>query len=240
MFIYVGNPDRTKILVVDDEPAIVESVADLFRKTFRVLGTTDTERALETLAAGDIALVLADQRMPQMTGAELLARSAVIAPDTVRVMLTGYSDISAVIEAVNKGRIYQYVTKPWDPAALLDLVQRATLQSGLVAENRRLVRELATLTTRTLSTSPDDQALRQRERDLRAENEALRVAYEQLDKSYWHLEKIQEVLPICMGCGNVKSEALRWEPVLDYLKANSTFLSHGYCPDCVAKVCVDL
>lgn len=64
----------------------------------------------------------------------------------------------------------------------------------------------------------------------------LEEAHEQLDKSFWHLRKIQEVLPICMECGKVKTADASWEDVVSYLKKNSRFLSHGYCPECVDKV----
>jgi hypothetical protein len=73
-------------------------------------------------------------------------------------------------------------------------------------------------------------------RQLRRANEKLEETLDELNRSFWHLRKIQEVLPICVECGVVKTSEATWEPVVDYLRKHSLFLSHGYCPDCMAKV----
>ena len=123
--IEVGDPDNPRILIVDDETEVLQSLADLLRKDFHVFATADVEEALSLLATdSSFSMVISDQRMPEMTGAELLARAAKTNPDTARILLTAYADISAVIEAVNNGQIVQYITKPWDTVKLL-----ATLNS---------------------------------------------------------------------------------------------------------------
>jgi len=71
---------------------------------------------------------------------------------------------------------------------------------------------------------------------LQFENKVIKEAHEQLQNSFWHLRKIQEVLPICMGCGKVQANNSSWEDVVQYLKNNALFLSHGYCPECAKKV----
>ena len=81
--------------------------------------------------------------------------------------------------------------------------------------------------------------LARRGRELERTHGQLAVKLEELESSYWHLRKIQEVMPICMGCGQVKSDGSRWESVVDYLKSNNIFLSHGYCPPCAGRVARD-
>ncbi len=123
--IEVGNPDNPRILIVDDETEVLQSLADLLRKDFHVFATADVEEALSLLVADNtFSIVISDQRMPVMTGTELLANAARTNPDTIRILLTAYADINAVIEAVNNGHIAQYISKPWDAVKLL-----ATLNS---------------------------------------------------------------------------------------------------------------
>ena len=126
-------PDlRACVLVVDDEPEITASVAELLGRDYRVLTAGSADEALALLRENEVAVILTDQRMPNGTGAELLARSLDIAPETTRVLFTGYSDISAVIDAVNEGQVYHYLAKPWRPEEL-----KAVLGHGL--ERYRLV-----------------------------------------------------------------------------------------------------
>jgi DNA-binding NtrC family response regulator len=135
--IRAGNEGNPKILVVDDEEEVLWSLADLLRKDFFIHGTTDVDEALESIATREFSVVISDQRMPTKTGVELLSRGAGMSPDTVRILLTAYSDIEAVIQAVNSGHIYHYVTKPWDPEKLLGMLKEAARQQMLVAERTR-------------------------------------------------------------------------------------------------------
>ena len=96
----VGGP-RPCVLVVDDEPEITRSVAELLGRDYRVLTASSAEEGLALLEANAVAVILADQRMPGSTGAQMLARATAIAPETTRLLFTGYSDISAVIDAVS-------------------------------------------------------------------------------------------------------------------------------------------
>lgn len=230
MYLEIGKTTLPHVLIVDDEPDVIQSLADLLRKDFHVKATTDAGEAIAALERGGLAMIVADQRMPGLTGAELLTRAAISSPDTIRILLTGYSDIEAVIKAVNEGHVSHYVTKPWRPQSLLELLQAAAKQHALTVENHRLVQQLAALSSRDAGPVPTGVPA---EGDrLREENGSLKAAFDQLNDSFWHLRKIQEVLPICMECGKVKGEAASWEPVVDYLKQHALFLSHGYCPAC--------
>jgi signal transduction histidine kinase len=143
---------KHSILCVDDEVDNVESLERLFRRKYKVFTATSGVEALRVLERERISLIVTDQRMPGMTGVELLAASREHQPDAIRILLTGYTDIDSVIAAVNSGQIYRYVTKPWDPVDLGNAVDKAIERFELSAElkekNEALetaLRELRTL-----------------------------------------------------------------------------------------------
>jgi two-component system response regulator HupR/HoxA len=109
---------------------------------FRVLRAEGGPAALEVLAAEDVAVIITDYRMPGMTGVEFLRLSQERQPDAVRIVLTAYTDVDSLMDAINTGRIYHFVPKPWDPNALMVVVRRATERWTLAQENARLRDEL--------------------------------------------------------------------------------------------------
>jgi PAS domain S-box-containing protein len=128
--------EKQRILLVDDEPQVLLALEDLLGEAFSVLKTACPEEALKMVANDrEIAVILSDQRMPQMTGDELLARIDG-SSDAKRILVTAFADLSAVIRAVNTGQLFAYVTKPWNPNDLLLMVQKA-------ADHFRLTQELA-------------------------------------------------------------------------------------------------
>ena len=118
-------PALPRILFVDDEERILRSLAMQFRREFEVLTESDPRRALERLRSEPVQIIVSDQRMPQMSGAELLAQASEIAPHSLRILLTGYSDLDAAIEALNSGGIFRYLTKPWDPQEMAATLRQA-------------------------------------------------------------------------------------------------------------------
>jgi DNA-binding NtrC family response regulator len=114
-----------KILIVDDETENLRALERLFRHSYSVLTAESGAEALALLDQHDVALLISDQRMPGMTGIELVQRTVSLRPHMVRILLTGYSDISTLIEAINSGQVYKYVTKPWDNEELSLTVVRA-------------------------------------------------------------------------------------------------------------------
>jgi DNA-binding NtrC family response regulator len=114
-----------KILVVDDEPANLRLLERLFRHDYEVIKAESGEEALRLLGQHDAALLITDQRMPGMTGVELLERTAMMRPHMVRIILTGYTDVETLVEAINSGLVYKYVTKPWNNEYLRLTVSRA-------------------------------------------------------------------------------------------------------------------
>ena len=130
------------VLVVDDEPDILRSFRYNYGEDFDVLTAESGARGLDLLAAHDVAVIVADQRMPSMSGTEFLERSMDVRPDAIRIILTGFTDVDALIHAVNLSRIYRYVTKPWSSEELRLTLLRAIEAFQLGRENARLVEEL--------------------------------------------------------------------------------------------------
>jgi len=114
-----------KMLIVDDEPANLRTLARLFREDYEVLTAESGDDALALLGQHDVALLITDQRMPGMTGIELLKKTVPLRPRMVRIILTGYTDVDALVEAINCGQVYRYVAKPWDNEELRLTVKRA-------------------------------------------------------------------------------------------------------------------
>jgi DNA-binding NtrC family response regulator len=114
-----------KILIVDDEPANLRTLERLFRDQYQVMTAGSGAEALQLLGQHDVALLITDQRMPGMTGIELLKQTVSLRPRMVRMILTGYTDIEALVEAINCGEVYRYVTKPWNNDELRLTVKRA-------------------------------------------------------------------------------------------------------------------
>ncbi|MFZ5561622.1 MAG: response regulator [Pseudomonadota bacterium] len=116
---------KPRILLVDDEERILRSLGMLLRMHYQVFATSDGHEALAILKREKIHVLISDQRMPIMTGTELLRQARAIAPDTIRILLTGYADADAALEAVNDGEIFRYINKPWGPKELRDTIAQA-------------------------------------------------------------------------------------------------------------------
>jgi response regulator RpfG family c-di-GMP phosphodiesterase len=127
------------ILCVDDEPNILSSLRRLFRtKGFQVRVAESGKAGLALLELEAIDLVISDMRMPEMDGAKFLEHVRARWPDTVRLLLTGYSDITSIIDAINRGEIYRYITKPWDDNDIVLIVRQALERKALEQEKQRL------------------------------------------------------------------------------------------------------
>lgn len=134
---------RARILIVDDEEAILETMAFTFEDDYDVLTATNARQALQILdERSPVAAVITDQRMPEMTGVEFLAQVCERHPHTTRIILTGYADGEAMVRAINEGHVYAYVTKPWEPEELKQLVHRAVEVHRLRVQNETLVDDL--------------------------------------------------------------------------------------------------
>jgi signal transduction histidine kinase len=134
---------RPTLLVVDDEPEVLRSIHDLFRLDHRVLTCERGDEAIKILESlEDIQVVMSDQRMPGISGVDVLRRAHRVRPEATRLLLTAYSDIRAVIDAINQGSVFRYISKPWDPEELQSVVRQAVEQHDLIVEKSLLLTEL--------------------------------------------------------------------------------------------------
>lgn len=117
---------KPTLLVLDDETDNLDALERIFRKSYRILRANSGTEALQLLSQNPrIDVIITDQRMPQMTGVEFLEKTLTSHPNTVRILLTGYTDIDSIIAAVNQGHIFRYITKPWDTTDLINSVEQA-------------------------------------------------------------------------------------------------------------------
>jgi putative two-component system response regulator len=133
-----GHP----ILILDDNPDVVESLRLLLEPEYRVLGAIRVRDALRLLEQEAVHVIMTDQRMPEMSGVEFLARTREKHADAVRVLFTGYADLATVVNAVNAGHVHRYIGKPWDPEELLSILRQAIERYELHTDRKRLLAEL--------------------------------------------------------------------------------------------------
>jgi signal transduction histidine kinase len=134
---------RHAVLIVDDQPENVNLLANLLGDRYTLFKARDGAAALEILRRHDVHLILTDQRMPGMTGVELLEKARRIRPECVRMLVTAYPDVQNAIEAINRGHVSRYITKPFDPDALRLEIARELEHLDVVRANRRLQEEMA-------------------------------------------------------------------------------------------------
>ena len=137
---------RYPILVVDDEQDNLDAFRFNFRKTFDIITANSGAEALAILADKEVAVVVTDQRMPKMTGVELLREVRNSQPEAVGIILTAFTDVDVLVEAINLGQVYRYITKPWDAKEVRGVLQYAIERFHLHRENRRLMAQLAEYT----------------------------------------------------------------------------------------------
>ena len=135
---------KPKILVVDDEPDNLDLLYRTFYRDYKVLKASSGPAALELLALeGEVSVIISDQRMPMMSGTEFLSLTATQYPDIIRIILTGYTDVEDLVEAINAGKVFKYVTKPWEAEELKAVVRQAVdTHNVLKARTRELTRTL--------------------------------------------------------------------------------------------------
>jgi len=131
------------LLLVDDEENILRALVRLLRRDgYRILTANSGQEGLMLLAEHEVGVIISDQRMPEMSGVEFLGEVKERYPDTVRIVLSGYTDLNSVTDAINQGAIYKFLTKPWDDELLRKNVQKAFQYYELSSENQRLTEEL--------------------------------------------------------------------------------------------------
>lgn len=137
------------LLIIDDEPNVCDSVHDLLRREFRVLKAHSAQEGYRIMQEEEVHIVMSDQRMPQITGVELLAKVKAKYPQAVRMLFTGYADLESIIAAINQGHIFGFLKKPWQPEELESAVRQAAQEYDRLTEAARereqLLGEIASL-----------------------------------------------------------------------------------------------
>ena len=133
------NDDEHTVLLVDDEENILHSLKRLLRKEeYRLFTASSSAEGLKILEGNDIHLVISDQRMPKVSGTEFLAQVKERHPDSIRIILTGYTDVDSITESINKGHIYKFFLKPWNDQGLKLEIKKALEQYDLIQANKKL------------------------------------------------------------------------------------------------------
>lgn len=169
------SDEKPKLLAVDDERDNLDLIKRALRKEFDVLAVTSAIDALKLLEHNDFAVILSDQRMPDMTGTEFLAKSLERQPSAIRMLITGYSDIEAVIDAINKGSVHRFIKKPWRKEELLREIENIQKLLTLTVENQEMVVKLKKANEELLAQKHLlSQSLDERSRELFLANEELK------------------------------------------------------------------
>lgn len=137
-----GHRRPPTLLFVDDEREITASLADQFHRNYHVITAASADEALAILKLLDVSVIVADQRMPGKTGTEMLAEARLINPNAVRILLTGYTDIEATIQAVNEGQISFYLEKPWHIDEMEAVISKAVAYNISLRDNHRNLEQL--------------------------------------------------------------------------------------------------
>jgi DNA-binding NtrC family response regulator len=128
-------------MIVDDELGVLNSLRRLLHNEgYAIFATTSAQEALDRLKSEEISLIICDQRMPQISGVELLKEAKQIRPEAIRIILTGYSDIDVAIQAINEGEVYRFLAKPWNDQELKLIIRKALEHYDLVMDNKILLR----------------------------------------------------------------------------------------------------
>ncbi len=167
--------DNYTVLCVDDEVHILSALKRLLRKEgYTFLTAVGGAEALEILQKQKVHLVISDYRMPEMTGVELIQKIKVIAPDTIRVILSGYADVSVILDAINKSEVYRFLTKPWNDDELKVSIRQCLQQFDLVRENIALMKKIKIQNTELKVLNEDlERRVEERTRSLRLSQQVL-------------------------------------------------------------------
>ncbi len=197
------NEETMKILLVDDEANILKSLQRLlFDEDYEIFAETSGKDALEVMNNNkDIALIISDQRMPEMSGSEFLEKAKELSPDTVRILLTGYSDMSAALDAINKGGISRFLSKPWKDEELLQVIKSSVNEFQLLRDNKRLNKlvleqnEELKVWSSTLEEKVEEQTVKIREQNIRLDelNKQLKKDFSSSMKVFSELIELRDI-----------------------------------------------
>lgn len=187
-----ASVERPKVLVVDDEPENVRLLQRALRRQYDVLSSTSGKEALEHLQKHpDIALILTDQRMPGITGVDILRESLNFCPNAVRVVLTGYTELQDVLDAINLGQVNRFVLKPLDPDKLVNLIKDSLEVYFLARERNFLLQELERRNLRLTEHEKElERLISERTAELQIRNVELRTSNDELQRANERLSEL--------------------------------------------------
>ena len=152
---------KARVLFIDDEERILTALKSQFRDRYHAFATSDPNKALDFIGKFQTHVIVSDQRMPEMVGVELLRRSRAIAPNSVRILLTGYSDLASIVGSINDGEVYRFISKPWDTAELQRVIAEATTIGLEMADAKSAAADLpARIEAGVMVIDPDEAMVR--------------------------------------------------------------------------------
>lgn len=132
-------PQKPTVIFIDDEERIVRTLSILFKSAYNVIATTNPREVVDVVKRERVHVVVSDQRMPEVTGVDLLREVRTLSPLTMRILLTGYSDLAAIVGSINDGEIFRFLSKPWDPAEFRSTLDQAVgIATELFGQSRNL------------------------------------------------------------------------------------------------------
>ena len=216
-----GERISQTLLLVDDEQNIVSALKRLLRHDgYTILTANSGKEGLELLATHDVGVILSDQRMPEMTGVEFLRRAKELYPDTVRIVLSGYTDLKSVTDAINEGAIYKFLTKPWEDEQLQANIREAFRHHALKLENEQLAREVKVMNEALSRTNLElERRVEEKTREVVSKVNILQVSQEVLENLPAAIFGVDDTGLIVIA--NRKAEELLGQPATGSLLGNS-------------------
>lgn len=189
------SQEKYRILYVDDEIDNLIIFKAAFRRYYDVFTATSAREGLEVLKKQDVQVLITDQRMPEITGVEFLENVIPDYPETIRMILTGFSDVEAIIQAINKGRVYQYITKPWDTDELKITIDNALESYRLKNENKQLIGDLKDANRQLEDYAMDlERKVEERTAEINHQKEIIEKKNEDITASINYAKHIQRVV----------------------------------------------
>ncbi|GAB4187093.1 MAG: hypothetical protein OHK0057_09100 [Thermoflexibacter sp.] len=189
------NKEKYRILYVDDEVDNLIIFKAAFRRHYEVFTAASAKEGMEILKNNEIHILITDQRMPEMTGVEFLESIITDYPEIIRMILTGFSDVEAIIQAINKGRVYQYITKPWDVDELKITIDNAIESFRLKSENKQLIKDLKEANQRLEEYALDlEKKVEERTAEVVRQKEIIEKKNEDITASINYAKNIQDAI----------------------------------------------
>lgn len=233
---------QNKILYIDDEIINLTNFVHTFGREYELLTAANGEQALALLKEkGPVNLVIADQRMPGITGIDVLYNIRELYPDTIRMVLTAFTETNDLIDAINRGHVFRYIVKPWDENELRQAIKHALDTYYLALRNKQLLSELQEKNQSLSSMNVNlEELVAERTKELFETNKKLAKTNNELHKKIQELTRAQEdvkslqnLIPICSYCKKIRDARDLWHDLDLYMQSHSQLkFTHSVCPKC--------